>query len=151
LDAGSAQARGRDALGVDSTESIEATAMQRKLREIFVALYRYLGGVDASLLPVPFMNVMNGGVHADSSVDMQEYLIVPFGAERFSETIRWGVEVFHAVKSVLKRCSSPPERHRASAQRDGEFPHATARRLDFRIVTLPVRRYTPPINQSSFE
>jgi enolase len=65
-------------------------------------LYRYLGGAGADLLPVPFMNVLNGGVHADSSVDVQEFLIVPFGADRFSEALRWGVEVFHALKSVLK-------------------------------------------------
>ena len=67
-----------------------------------VPLYRYLGGISASLLPVPLMNILNGGVHADNSVDVQEFLIVPFGASRFSEALRTGVEVFHALKGVLK-------------------------------------------------
>jgi enolase len=66
-------------------------------------LYRYLGGVSASLLPVPMMNILNGGAHADNSVDPQEFMIVPFGAERFSEALRWGAEVFHTLKAVLKK------------------------------------------------
>ena len=55
-------------------------------------LYRYLGGVSASLLPVPMMNILNGGAHADNSVDPQEFMIVPYGAEKFSEALRWGAE-----------------------------------------------------------
>jgi enolase len=66
-------------------------------------LYRYLGGVGACVLPVPMMNIINGGVHADSSVDMQEFMIVPHGAEKFSEALRMGVEVFHNLKTVLKK------------------------------------------------
>jgi enolase len=66
-------------------------------------LYRYLGGVGASTLPVPMMNIINGGVHADSSVDMQEFMIVPHGADKFSEALRMGVEVFHNLKTVLKK------------------------------------------------
>ena len=66
-------------------------------------LYRYLGGVNACTLPVPMMNILNGGAHADNSVDMQEFMIVPYGAERFSESLRMGVEVFHTLKSVLKK------------------------------------------------
>lgn len=66
-------------------------------------LYRYLGGVNACTLPVPMMNVINGGAHADSSVDMQEFMIVPYGAAKFSESLRMGVEVFHNLKSVLKK------------------------------------------------
>ena len=65
-------------------------------------LYRYLGGVSATLLPVPMMNIMNGGVHADSSVDFQEFMIIPYGAPSFSEALRMGSEVFHTLKSVLK-------------------------------------------------
>ncbi len=65
-------------------------------------LYRYLGGVAASLLPVPMMNILNGGAHADNSVDFQEFMIVPFGASRFSEALRMGAEVFHTLKAVLK-------------------------------------------------
>ena len=66
-------------------------------------LYRYLGGVGACVLPVPMMNIINGGVHSDSSVDMQEFMIVPHGAEKFSEALRMGVEVFHNLKTVLKK------------------------------------------------
>lgn len=66
-------------------------------------LYRYLGGVSACILPVPMMNILNGGAHADNSVDPQEFMIVPYGAEKFSEALRWGSEVFHTLKSVLKK------------------------------------------------
>ena len=61
-------------------------------------LYRYLGGVNACMLPVPMMNILNGGAHADNSVDLQEFMIVPYGAEKFSEALRMGVEVFHTLK-----------------------------------------------------
>jgi len=66
-------------------------------------LYRYLGGVGACVLPVPMMNIINGGAHADSSVDLQEFMVAPYGASRFSEALRWGVEVFHTLKNVLKK------------------------------------------------
>ncbi|MFA5235853.1 MAG: phosphopyruvate hydratase [Bacilli bacterium] len=65
-------------------------------------LYRYLGGVNAKVLPTPMMNVINGGSHADSSVDFQEFMILPIGAPSFKEAIRWGAEVFHSLKKVLK-------------------------------------------------
>ena len=66
-------------------------------------LYRYLGGVSACLLPVPLMNILNGGAHADNSVDPQEFMIAPYGAEKFSDALRWGAEVFHTLKGVLKK------------------------------------------------
>src|SRR4029453_12738543 len=66
-------------------------------------LYRYLGGVAARVLPVPMMNILNGGAHADNSVDLQELMIAPYGAPRFSEALRMGVEVFHTLKNVLKK------------------------------------------------
>lgn len=65
-------------------------------------LYRYVGGTSANVLPVPMMNVLNGGKHADSNVDFQEFMVLPVGAESFSEALRWGTEVFHSLKSVLK-------------------------------------------------
>ena len=64
-------------------------------------LYRYLGGPNAYVLPVPLMNIINGGAHADTGVDIQEFMIVPLGAETFSEAIRWGVEVYHSLKGLL--------------------------------------------------
>ena len=66
-------------------------------------LYRYLGGVGACLLPVPMMNILNGGAHADNSVDPQEFMIAPFGAQSFNDALRWGAEVFHTLKGVLKK------------------------------------------------
>jgi enolase len=66
-------------------------------------LYRYLGGVGACVLPVPMMNILNGGAHADNSVDMQEFMIAPYGATKFSESLRMGVEIFHTLKTVLKK------------------------------------------------
>jgi enolase len=89
-------------LGANAILAVSMAAARASAQSAGMSLYRYLGGAGADLLPVPFMNVLNGGVHADSSVDVQEYLIVPFGADRFSEALRWGVEVFHALKSVLK-------------------------------------------------
>jgi enolase len=66
-------------------------------------LYRYVGGVNARTLPVPFMNIVNGGAHADNTVDLQEFMIVPHGAPAFSEALRWGAEVFHTLKGILKK------------------------------------------------
>ncbi len=66
-------------------------------------LYRYLGGVMAHVLPVPMMNVLNGGAHASNNVDVQEFMILPVGADRFPEALRMGVEVFHALKKVLAK------------------------------------------------
>ncbi|MDL4772307.1 MULTISPECIES: phosphopyruvate hydratase [Thermomonosporaceae] len=65
-------------------------------------LYRYVGGANAHLLPVPMMNILNGGAHADTNVDVQEFMIAPIGASTFSEAVRWGAETYHALKSVLK-------------------------------------------------
>jgi len=70
--------------------------------EAELPLYKYVGGVNAHTLPVPMMNILNGGSHADNSIDFQEFMIVPIGAERFSEGLRMGVEIFHHLKSVLK-------------------------------------------------
>src|SRR6266513_1786446 len=67
-----------------------------------VSLFRYLGGADAHVLPVPMMNILNGGVHSDAPIDFQEFMIVPRGAPSFSEALRYGTEVYHALKSVLK-------------------------------------------------
>src|SRR4029434_7640028 len=66
-------------------------------------LYRYLGGVNACLLPPPMMNILNGGSPADSNVDFQEFMVMPVGAETFSDALRWGTEVFHTLKGVLKK------------------------------------------------
>src|ERR1700690_2101287 len=79
-----------------------ATARAAALSQM-TPLYRYLGGVGANLLPVPLMNILNGGAHADNSVDPQEFMIAPYGAPKFSEALRMGAEVFHTLKGVLKK------------------------------------------------
>jgi enolase len=84
-------------LAVSMATARAAAASQR------APLYRYLGGVSASVLPVPMMNIINGGAHSDNSVDMQEFMIAPFGAEKFSEALRIGVEIFHTLKKVLSK------------------------------------------------
>jgi enolase len=68
-----------------------------------IPLYRYLGGAGANTLPTPMMNILNGGAHADNNVDFQEFMVMPVGAESFSDALRWGVEVFHTLKGVLKK------------------------------------------------
>ena len=70
--------------------------------EYGLPLYRYIGGVNANTLPIPMMNILNGGQHADNKIDIQEFMIMPVGAETFSEALRMGVEVFHHLKAVLK-------------------------------------------------
>ena len=68
-----------------------------------IPLYRYLGGINGNVLPVPMMNILNGGAHADNNVDFQEFMAMPIGAESFAEALRWGAEVFHTLKGVLKK------------------------------------------------
>ncbi|HYR74742.1 MAG TPA: phosphopyruvate hydratase [Pyrinomonadaceae bacterium] len=89
---------GANALLAVSLATARAAAGYRKL-----PLYRYLGGSDANTLPVPMMNIINGGAHADNNVDFQEFMIVPVGAAKFSEALRMGAEIFHTLKSVLKK------------------------------------------------
>ena len=71
--------------------------------EAALPLYRYIGGTNAKTLPIPMMNILNGGAHADNKIDFQEFMVMPVGASSFSEGLRWGVEIFHALKSVLKK------------------------------------------------
>ncbi len=78
-----------------------AVARARR-RRWALPLYRYIGGVNARTLPVPMMNIINGGKHADNNVDIQEFMIMPVGAPSFAEALRMGAEVFHALKAVLK-------------------------------------------------
>jgi enolase len=90
-------------LGANAILAVSMAAARAVAISEHTPLYRYLGGVGARLLPVPMMNVLNGGAHADNSVDVQEFMIAPFGAARFSEALRMGVEVFHALKKVLAK------------------------------------------------
>jgi enolase len=90
-------------LGANAILAVSLAAARAAAHAQGTPLYRYLGGVGASVLPVPMMNIINGGAHADNSVDVQEFMIAPFGATRFSESLRMGVEVFHTLKKVLSK------------------------------------------------
>jgi enolase len=90
-------------LGANAILAVSMAAARASANALKLPLYRYLGGVNASLLPTPMMNILNGGSHADSNVDFQEFMIMPVGAETFSDALRQGVEVFHTLKSVLKK------------------------------------------------
>jgi enolase len=90
-------------LGANAILAVSMAAARASAISQQTPLYRYLGGVGASILPVPMLNVLNGGAHADNSVDPQEFMIVPYGAEKFSEALRWSAEVFHTLKGVLKK------------------------------------------------
>src|SRR5699024_11227907 len=70
--------------------------------EAGLPLFRYIGGPNSHVLPVPMMNILNGGAHADSNVDIQEFMVAPIGASTFAEALRWGTEVYHSLKAVLK-------------------------------------------------
>ncbi len=90
-------------LGANAILSVSMAAARAAAISFKLPLYRYLGGAGANTLPTPMMNILNGGAHADSSVDFQEFMAMPVGAESFSEALRWGVEVFHTLKGVLKK------------------------------------------------
>ncbi len=89
-------------LGANAILGVSLAVAKAAADELDLPLYRYLGGVDAHVLPVPMMNVLNGGVHADNNVDFQEFMIVPHGAASFAEGLRWGVETYHALRGVLR-------------------------------------------------
>ena len=90
-------------LGANAILAVSMAAARASAESEMTPLYRYIGGVNARVLPVPMMNVINGGAHADSSVDLQEFMLAPVGASRFSEALRMGAETFHTLKTVLKK------------------------------------------------
>jgi enolase len=90
-------------LGANAILAVSLASARAVAQTLEIPLYRYLGGVNASILPTPMLNVLNGGAHADSNVDFQEFMIMPVGAEQFSEALRWSAEIFHTLKGVLKK------------------------------------------------
>lgn len=89
-------------LGANAILAVSLAVAKAAAEEAGMPLYRYVGGTNAKTLPVPMMNILNGGAHADNKIDFQEFMIMPTGASSFSEGLRWGVEIFHALKNVLK-------------------------------------------------
>ncbi|MCU0264560.1 MAG: phosphopyruvate hydratase, partial [Actinomycetia bacterium] len=93
---------GKSRLGANAILGVSLAVARAAADSAGLPLFRYVGGPNAHLLPVPMMNILNGGAHADSNVDIQEFMIAPIGATTFAEALRWGAETYHALKSVLK-------------------------------------------------
>jgi len=89
--------------GANAILAVSMAVAKAAAEEAGLPLYRYVGGTNAKTLPVPMMNILNGGAHADNKIDFQEFMVMPVGAPTFSEGLRWGVEIFHALKTVLKK------------------------------------------------
>jgi enolase len=94
--------KGKTRLGANATLGVSLAVARAAAQEIGIPLYRYLGGVSARELPVPMMNIINGGAHADNGLDLQEFMIMPVGATSFREALRMGTEIFHHLKAILK-------------------------------------------------
>lgn len=90
-------------LGANALLAVSMAVAKAAAEEAALPLYRYIGGTNGKVLPVPMMNILNGGAHADNKIDFQEFMVMPTGASTFSEGLRWGVEIFHALKTVLKK------------------------------------------------
>ncbi|WP_022919334.1 phosphopyruvate hydratase [Ruania albidiflava] len=128
-------------LGANAILGVSLAAARAAAESSDLSLFRYVGGPNAHLLPVPMMNILNGGSHADSNVDIQEFMIAPIGAQSFKEALRWGTEVYHALKSVLK------ERGLATGLGDegGFAPNLDSNRaaLDLIVESIEKAGYTP--------
>ena len=131
----------KERLGANAILGVSLAIAKAAAAQCELPLYRYLGGPNASLLPVPMLNVLNGGAHADNSIDIQEFLLVPIGFERFSEALRAGVEVYHHLKKVLK------EKGLATAVGDegGFAPNLGSNReaLDLLVAAIEKAGYRP--------
>lgn len=90
-------------LGANAMLAVSLAVAKAAALEANLPLYRYIGGTNAKILPIPMMNILNGGAHADNKIDFQEFMVMPVGASTFSEGLQWGVEIFHALKTVLKK------------------------------------------------
>jgi len=90
-------------LGANAILAVSMAVAKAAAEEAGLPLFRYVGGTNAKTLPIPMMNILNGGAHADNKIDFQEFMVMPVGAGSFSEGLQWGVDVFHALKSVLKK------------------------------------------------
>jgi len=131
----------KSSLGANAILGVSLAVAHAASEASDLPLFRYLGGPNAHVLPVPMMNILNGGSHADSNVDIQEFMIAPIGAASFSEAVRWGVEVYHTLKGVLK------ERGLSTGLGDegGFAPNLDSNReaLDLIVEAIKKAGYTP--------
>jgi enolase len=128
-------------LGANALLAVSMATARAAADSLGTPLYRYLGGVNASILPVPMMNIINGGAHADNSVDPQEFMIAPIGAETFTEALRMGAEVFHTLKGVLKK-----KGYSTSVGDEGGFApslKSNQEALDVIMEAITLAGYTP--------
>ncbi len=123
-------------LGANAILGVSVGVATAAAAALDVPLYQYVGGVNAKVLPVPLMNVLNGGKHADNAIDIQEFMIVPVGAETFTEALRYGAEVFHALKKILA------EKGLATSVGDegGFAPRLSSNREAFEILSLAIKK-----------
>jgi enolase len=128
-------------LGANAILAVSLAVAKAAAEAKGLPLYRYVGGTSARLLPVPMMNIVNGGVHADNPIDFQEFMIMPVGAPTFAEALRWGAEVFHTLKKALKDAG-----HNTNVGDEGGFapnlPSADAA-LDFVMKAIETASYKP--------
>jgi enolase len=128
-------------LGANAILGMSLAAAKAAARDHEQPLYRYLGGPQATLLPVPMMNILNGGAHADNPIDFQEFMIAPVGAPNFAEALRMGAEVFHALKAALKAAG-----HNTAVGDEGGFaPNlaSTRQALDFVVAAIGAAGFKP--------
>jgi enolase len=128
-------------LGANALLGISLATAKAAALESGKPLFSYLGGDSATLLPVPMMNILNGGAHADTNVDIQEFMVAPFGAGNFSESLRWGTEIYHSLKSVLKKQGLA-----TSIGDEGGFaPNLSSNRaaLDLILTAITAAGFTP--------
>ena len=128
-------------LGANAILAVSMACARASADALKLPLYRYLGGVNARILPTPMMNILNGGSHADSNVDFQEFMVMPTGAESFSDALRWGAEVFHTLKGVLKK-----KGYNTAVGDEGGFApslKSNDEALDLIIDAIQLAGYTP--------
>jgi enolase len=131
----------KERLGANAILGVSLAVAKAASDSVFLPLYRYLGGPTARTLPVPMMNIMNGGKHAAGSTDLQEFMVMPVGADSFSEGLRWGVEIYHSLKKVLTE-----KGHSTTVGDEGGFaPRLSANREAFDLIMEAIERagYTP--------
>ncbi|MEE9095540.1 phosphopyruvate hydratase [Arthrobacter nitrophenolicus] len=128
-------------LGANAILGVSLAVANAAAASADLPLYKYLGGPNAHVLPVPLMNILNGGSHADSDVDIQEFMIAPIGAETFSEGLRWGVEVYHNLKSVLQQKGLST----GLGDEGGFAPNLPSNRAALDLITEAIKNagYTP--------
>ena len=131
-------------LGANAILGVSLAVAKAAAEAANLPLYRYVGGAKANVLPVPMMNIVNGGVHADNPIDFQEFMIQPVGASSFKEGLRWGAEVFHALKSALKKAG-----FNTSVGDEGGFAPAlksAEEGLSFVIKAIEAAGYKPGVD-----